>query len=217
MLQFLAKLVTSKSKQARQKAAASPRRLRPSIEALEDRVVPAGSISLAANGDLWIMGSNFDDAATVAVLANQVQVTLTNLNGPMQTHQAQFALNEINHIIFKGLDGNDSFNNATAISAWAFGDGGNDVLRGGSGNDYLNGGDGQDRLYGGVGDDVLLGGKGRDYLYGQAGNDSLVGGVSPGVNDGAKDYLSGGGGADYFPISAYDEILDWNPGEGDHT
>jgi Ca2+-binding RTX toxin-like protein len=69
-------------------------------------------------------------------------------------------------IYFHGYDGNDTFENDTAIPATAFGDNGNDVLRGGAGNDYLNGGPGDDSLDGRGGDDTLFGGTGNDTYPG---------------------------------------------------
>eukprot|EP00913_Durusdinium_trenchii_P023300 g21878.t1 len=121
-----------------------------------------------------------------------------------------------------------------------FGDGifssssdGNDFIVGGWGADYLNGGGGNDTLLGDYfsifgkplaplfvnNGDVLVGGTGADNLYGQYGNDKLNGG-----NDGSKDNLSGGSGADQFDqhykfsgwfVSAEDVIKDFSASSGD--
>jgi Ca2+-binding RTX toxin-like protein len=85
---------------------------------------------------------------------------------------------------------------ANAINASAFsgpttlaGDGGNDLVIGGSSSDNLTGGDGNDTLRAGAAADTLGGGAGNDSLTGFAGDDQLSGG--PGA-----DVLSGLGGTD---------------------
>lgn len=92
---------------------------------------------------------------------------------------------------------------------YLYGENGNDVVRGQYGNDYLTGGNGDDslygdsgndRLYGGNGSDLLRGGYGNDTLYGNSGKDSLYGDAGTdylnGGQDGDRDYLDGGSGAD---------------------
>jgi len=79
---------------------------------------------------------------------------------------------------------------------------GADYLYGMEGNDTILGGDGDDVLLGGDGDDILYGDAGRDYLYGEWGIDWLSGGDGDdyldGGNDGLRDSLVGGWGADQF-------------------
>jgi hypothetical protein len=85
----------------------------------------------------------------------------------------------------------------------------------------INGSDGDDRLAGtvsndtiraGAGDDIIEGGPGDDQLHGGDGDDVLIGGIG-------LDRLFGGLGADEFVIDILtdeaDEILDFNPEEGD--
>jgi len=71
---------------------------------------------------------------------------------------------------------------------------------------------GDDVLLGGEGTDKLIGGAGNDQLQGAAGGDQLIGG--PG-----NDIMSGGAGPDSFEWNAgevgQDDVLDFNPGEGD--
>ncbi|WP_287527635.1 M10 family metallopeptidase C-terminal domain-containing protein [Okeania sp. SIO2C2] len=62
------------------------------------------------------------------------------------------------------------------------GDGGDDILIGGSSNDNMNAGSGND---------ILIGGSGRDKLVGADGNDILNGGSGCG-------FLEGGNGNDLF-------------------
>jgi Ca2+-binding RTX toxin-like protein len=105
-----------------------------------------------------------------------------------------------------GGDMDDELVNATALAAQAYGEGGQDILEGGSaddrqdggpGPDELDGGSGNDRLYGatfqdpgaGADADQLAGGPGDDRLFGSGGADRVDGG--PGA-----DQLEGAGGAD---------------------
>jgi RNA polymerase sigma-70 factor, ECF subfamily len=57
---------------------------------------------------------------------------------------------------------------STPISAWLYGEGGNDRLKDGDGDDALLGGGGDDRLGGNGGRDLLLGGAGADRIVGNA-------------------------------------------------
>lgn len=81
--------------------------------------------------------------------------------------------------------GDDTVSVPGNVRVYAFGEEGNDTLRGGTGSDYLVGGPGNDTLIGHGGGDVLLGGYGDDILdarsygipksdavNGEAGNDT---------------------------------------------
>ena len=91
---------------------------------------------------------------------------------------------------------------------------GNDVLvcNAAAVDGSLDGSGGDDVLWGGGGNDTLTGGAGNDVLRGAAGNDLLIGGTG-------NDQLVGGTGADIFRYQAtgwgYDQIFDFNQGEGD--
>ena len=90
------------------------------------------------------------------------------------------------------------------------GEGGLDLLRGGSRGDALLGGDDGDDLKGFGGEDVLRGGAGRDELYGGQANDTIRGGdgldflnggedddlLHGGLDGAGADVLAGGGGND---------------------
>jgi Ca2+-binding RTX toxin-like protein len=94
---------------------------------------------------------------------------------------------------------------------------GDDVLRGGAGADVLKGEAGTDNLFGGFGDDRLYGSQGRDFLFGNDGNDYLNGGDEGAAEDGARDFLTGGPGADWYVPALFDVFIGFNPAEGDHT
>jgi Ca2+-binding RTX toxin-like protein len=59
--------------------------------------------------------------------------------------------NDWSSIEFHGGDGNDTFINDTRLPCVAYGDAGDDALRGGSADDQLYGGDGEDRVGGNAG------------------------------------------------------------------
>jgi Ca2+-binding RTX toxin-like protein len=70
-------------------------------------------------------------------------------------------------------DGNDYYNNTSALPSTADGGDGDDSLLGGTATDTFHGGPGKDTLYGGYGNDVLEGDAGRDTVFGQAGDDTV--------------------------------------------
>ncbi|MHC4404024.1 MAG: PKD domain-containing protein [Planctomycetota bacterium] len=77
-----------------------------------------------------------------------------------------------------GQDGDDNIQVAgsIALSAWLYGDAGDDRLKGGGGPDMLHGGLGNDLLVGQSGRDVLIGGRGADRMVGNAADDIMIGG-----------------------------------------
>jgi hypothetical protein len=172
---------------------------RPRLETLEGREVPA-SVALA-NGVLTIQANALGERVTVeriALAGDQVQVL--HAEG-IQKYDATTADGRpaITRIMFQGSAGNDVFTNNTAIECGAYGNAGDDELRGGSGNDVLRGGDGNDKLYGGAGNDALFGGRGTDELYGEAGFDRLL-------------QMEGSGAAKL--VSASDAVLNFRDGTG---
>ena len=83
---------------------------------------------------------------------------------------------------------------------------GNDAIVGFNGNDFLDGGDGDDFVFGSQDDDIVLGGNGNDVVRGDneaAGNgaDIIVGGAGDDLLKGDGDNLVG---ADTFVFSAGD-------------
>jgi Ca2+-binding RTX toxin-like protein len=83
-------------------------------------------------------------------------------------------------ILVFGQAGDDDLEVAgsIALSAWLYGDAGNDRLKGGSGHDVLLGGKGDDLLIGGGGRDLLIGGRGYDRIVGNDGDDILIAGFT---------------------------------------
>src|SRR5262249_37256795 len=81
-------------------------------------------------------------------------------------------------------DGADILTNNSAASVTAYGDGGQDQLKGGRGADKLYGGDDGDNIDGGAGADSIEGGAGNDFLIGGDGADSIKG-------DGGEDLIAG--------------------------
>ncbi len=148
------------------------------VETLEDRQMMSCT-SFISGGHLIING----DAANNKVTVNDFGPSLVKVNCDGQ--DKYFAKSAITYkdVIFHGYNGDDTFHNATALRTVAFGDNGNDIIKGGLANDLLVGGAGNDRLSGGAG---------VDTLHGQAGNDYLDGGY------GNADVLWGGLGADTF-------------------
>lgn len=188
------------------------------VEHLEGRIVLTASIGFdARQGLVSIIGSEAGDVATVNVQGRNVVVSLTGVAS------RTFRTAQIRTIDFKGLGGDDSFTNNTAIRSRADGGLGDDTLRGGSGVDDLRGGADDDRLFGnggndvlsgGIGDDTLDGGAGNDResgdagdddIYGGTGNDSLYGGAD-------NDDIYGDSGNDGLYGETGDDILDGRSG-----
>jgi uncharacterized delta-60 repeat protein len=82
-------------------------------------------------------------------------------------------------VIFAG-DGNDDIQVAgdATLPVWAYGEGGDDRIKGGAGHDLLLGGEGNDLLIGGNGRDLLIGGNGADRIVGNADDDILIAGYT---------------------------------------
>lgn len=136
-----------------------------------------------------------------------------------------------------GNAGNDTILGLSGDDALIGGDGsdviygnlGSDIIYGNTGQDMLYGGLGADRVFGGKDDDAVYGNIGEDAIYGNQGNDILVGGRDNDTLYGGQgfdvliggqgnDILIGGLGPDRFvfgPGSGADQIVDFNPGEGD--
>jgi Ca2+-binding RTX toxin-like protein len=168
---------------------------------LETRSLLAGITFDAGTGVVTVDGSIGNDVALITTAGTQITFSLTGVSN--QNFQAA----AVNEIVFFGRDGSDTFTNNSAIRSRAFGQKGNDVLRGGSGNDLLNGGLGDDQAFGNGGNDVLIGdagldllngGIGGDWVDGSAGNDTLFGwdGVDTLVGGEGDDYGDGGSGND---------------------
>ena len=93
-----------------------------------------------------------------------------------------------------------------AISLFAVGGEGDDLLFGTASDDLLSGGIGDDVIFANAGDDVILGGEGGDVIDGNGGDDVMNG-------NGGEDVMSGGPGADIMAGDDGDDILTGEDGD----
>ena len=167
------------------------------LESLEGRIVLTAGIGFdPRSGVVTIEGAGTNDVCVVKPSGQNVVVSLSL--GTAQPQIRSIRASDVKLIVFKGLEGDDSFTNDTAVRAVANGGRGVDTLRGGLGADEMRGGNGNDRIFGNGGNDVLFGGNGHDLAeggeghdrqFGEAGDDDLHGGRG-------GDTLSGGIGND---------------------
>lgn len=99
--------------------------------------------------------------------------------------------------IINGNVGNDTIDASSSTTNLLIrGQGGNDVIIGGSGNDVLLGGAGNDTIHGGAGNDTILGGADDDLLSGGDGDDVFF------VGESLDAVTDGGAGFDKAVINA---------------
>jgi Ca2+-binding RTX toxin-like protein len=171
-------------------------------------------------GVLTIRGSESADIAsvvldtagdwTVSLLGPRVRETyhVDPSNSPDLPSLNPFTLS-VTEVRFNGGGRGDFLNVDPGIGARleAFGEGGNDTLRGGGGSDRLDGGAGRDTLEGRDGLDVLSGGDHSDDLDGGTGDDALFGGDGSDVlRGGEQDFLDGGEWSDMYELQFADSI-----------
>lgn len=116
-----------------------------------------------------------DDGMTVicpATKLRRITVLLGNGNDRL-TVLAEPPVPSTMRVRVLGGEGDDTIvaGSGNSIRYVAFGEAGNDTLKGTAADDELDGGDGADRLRGLGGDDTLDGGPGRDQGAGGPGND----------------------------------------------
>lgn len=142
---------------------------------------------------IFINGTDNSDIAVVTMIDPQtVQAGLSGFT------PCSFALADVSSILFHGNNGDDFFNNNTALTSTAFGHGGNDAFQGGSATDISWGGPGMDSFSSSDGDDYAYGESGDDQFILNSGNniDSLF------VNFGTgNDTLTNQYGAIDFPLT----------------
>ena len=131
---------------------------------MPDSIVPAMQ-------SLYVFGTAANDLIMINP-SNSCGDVSVSING---TYRGTF--HPTNRIIVHGLAGNDyiGVSDRIALSAWLYGDDGNDVLWGGGGPNMLSGGNGNDILYSGKGRNLLIGGTGSDMLAGGLGEALLIG------------------------------------------
>ena len=94
-----------------------------------------------------VQGTNDADQMSVFMTsASEIRVRAESADGVVES---TFQKSAVSSIVFYGADGNDRFENQTSLPSNAYGEGGDDLLIGGSGADYMVGGDGIDELRGG--------------------------------------------------------------------
>jgi hypothetical protein len=152
-------------------------------------IVPIG-ISIW-DGVVRIKGVQTDDSASVSWVNGKLRASIYGWawtdteqgTAPLAyiSQTVDFDPAQVHSISFWGMDGDDTFTNATAVPCWASGGIGDDVLIGGSSHDVLRGNSGADRLEGRGG---------QDSLYGDADSDTLIGGAGSDYLD-AKDGIVG--------------------------
>ena len=181
-----------------------------------------------STGEFYMKGTNAADTASFSYQLVGIKGTLTHGNQTLMVNKLGSSNGSplITKLEFEGWDGDDNFENKTAIPVWAFGGKGKDTLKGGSGDDVLSG-DGEhvngaqstdsgsdDTLIGGDGNDVLIGCGGNDMLFGGNGNDQLYGGNGNDLLDGmdGDDYLQGDNGNDQLFGGAGNDTMLGNAG-----
>lgn len=190
----------------RRGAAGPPRRpLRPQLDELGARVVPAtlASFDATVSGTTLTVTCFDRNAFTTAINPNlnennNIQVTYANgvwtvtdlNNAPAGQYSNTFTLANpgITAVRVFGRGGNDYLDVSQVANADNHvqfsldGGAGDDHLLGSNGNDTLSGGDGDDVLVGNDGNDLMDGGTGSNYFQGGAGNDAILATGSTGTN-----------------------------------
>ncbi len=147
-------------------------------QAVEMTTAVIAGVSLQG-GVLTIIGTNCnDDVQVLKQSSTQLKVKYDLGSAPLQT--ATFTTSSVNKIVMYLRDGCDKgcVSDQVTKPTTMFGDGGTDILTGGSGNDTLVGGDGCDLILGRGGNDVLIGGDGIDLIIGDGGSDILIAGTT---------------------------------------
>lgn len=178
------------------------------IEALEQRMMLSATLR---GGTLSVSGTRAADAITFSTGTGTLSVTINGQSQIFATlvQRGGVLVSAVNRVIVHGQGGNDSIDasglivNNAPISAWLYGDAGDDTISGSAGVDRIYGGQGNDNLNPGLRSAttgfVNLGG---DLLSGDAGNDLFLGMLLPdnAAPPAAITYM-GGGGDDAFIAS----------------
>lgn len=227
----------------------NPRPVHLRLETLEDRAMPSIDVQ---GGNIVIQGlaGNVSDNVTIfdgmeKGVQGYVVQNLWKKGGKAGVEKKFIPLSQVtgDRITFHGGDGDDSFQYVSSytktLKVFAYGEAGNDVLKGFREADELYGGSGSDELWGYAGDvfdqendkgDYLVGGDDndandlKDVLHGGYGDDTLDGGNGADLLYGEQgnDDLDGGKGIDYLNGGEnYDELYADRGGEsllnGEHV
>lgn len=131
-------------------------------------------VSPQVGGDLAVGGTLTDDKIRFVSGSSPEEIKILLDGRELYTGQPT------GRLLAFGQAGDDDIQVAGSISlsAWFYGDGGNDRLKGGNGNDALFGGIGDDLILGQSGLDILVGGPGADRIIGNADDDILIAGYT---------------------------------------
>lgn len=186
----------------------------PTLERLEDRLVPAAVLTAnLTSGVLTIEGTEAADRVVVRQVSGQITVEGISIRVG-STLQTKVASNAVSTLKVYGLGGNDfiALDSETkpgqqplTVPAFVYAGEGQDTIRGGWGADWLYGGNGLDTIYGNKGNDILQGEGGADLVYGDDGNDRIWGNAG-------NDFLYGGLGNDDLYGGEGDDYLDGSSG-----
>ena len=183
----------------------------------------AADISIVGSSILEITGTDANDQITIEnttyttrsinyftgeVYSNSIPAIKASIHNSSGVTQATYLTWQtyISNINVYGLDGNDTIENETEIPSRLWGQGGNDVLLGGSADDMIFGGEGEDHIRGHEGNDYLYGNEDNDEIWGYEGTDYLFGGSG-------EDYLSGGSESDTIGAGSGNDTVFGGSGE----
>lgn len=147
------------------------RRLRPSFDRLDTRVLPTAGVSASlANGILTVVGTNGPDQITLDVSGPSRFRRMWNPGAVTVEGVGSYALNQVAAIVIYGGSGDDviQVNDQGRLAAPVFIDAGNgnDVVAGGLGMEYISGGAGNDIVGTFNPADAIDGGTGLNWING---------------------------------------------------
>ena len=197
---------------------------RANFETLESREYMSAATIGLQDGVLTLTADpNTASTIEVAFSANHKYVTATATD----KHET-FRVNQIKSLVLIGSTKNDYIyvDPKLGLPAEINGNGGNDIIWGGTGLDTINGGNGNDQIHGhgaistgsgndtvwgsnlgdsiyaGSGSDLVIGGNGNNLIYGGSGNDTLISGT------GNDKILAGSGNTVIYGGSGNDTLSD---------
>lgn len=165
--------------------------MRPNLENLESRVVPASVKTIGTN---MFVQADWTDRNGINVFSiDNSLIVVNNISYQVPA--------KVTQIMVYGSEYRDSINlqNSGKV-CFIRGYEGDDNIVGSVYNDNIDSGDGNDRVDGWFGSDIIVGGNGNDSLWGGAGSDSIVGGAG-------NDYIDGGADADVITAGMGDDTV----------
>lgn len=174
MIGWLTSLIRKSHRPTTRQSSSRPIR-RPQLECLEGRETPSVSSAALSGGMIYVAANNQPTNAYVMRNGSDIQLyDFTN------NFNRSFPVARVKCVQFVGGSSNDTFRDEVSwLPLHAWGNGGNDTLKGGMAAANV--------LVGNAGNDTLQGGAGDDQLYGCAGDDTYIGGG--GFNTYQKDFV----------------------------